>query len=62
MIDYLNYVNIKYGGVNGVKLIYEECETEYNAARSVECYQRLLTKATRRCSRGIPTARRWPMR
>ena len=44
MIDYLNYVNIKHGGVNGVKLTYEECETEYNAARSVECYQRLLNK------------------
>jgi len=41
-IDYLNYVNMKYGGVNGVKLVYKECETEYNAARSVECYQRLL--------------------
>lgn len=45
VIDYLNYVNIKYGGVNGVKLVYEECETEYNAARSVECYQRLLTNS-----------------
>ncbi len=44
VIDYLNYVNIKHGGVNGVKLVYEECETEYNAARNVECYQRLLTK------------------
>lgn len=44
MIDYLNYVNIKYGGVNGVKLVWEECETEYNAARNVECYQRLMTK------------------
>ena len=28
MIDYLNYVNVKHGGVNGVKLVYEECETE----------------------------------
>ena len=45
VIDYLNYVNIKHGGVNGVKIVYEECETEYNAARSVECYQRLLTNA-----------------
>lgn len=44
IIDYLNYVNMKQGGVNGVKLTYQECETEYNAARSVECYQRLLTK------------------
>jgi branched-chain amino acid transport system substrate-binding protein len=44
IIDYLNYVNMKQGGVNGVKLTYEECETEYNAARTVECYQRLLKK------------------
>lgn len=44
IIDYLNYVNMKEGGVNGVKLTYEECETEYNAARTVECYQRLLKK------------------
>jgi branched-chain amino acid transport system substrate-binding protein len=43
IIDYLNYVNMK-GGVNGVKLTYDECETEYNAARTVECYQRLLNK------------------
>src|SRR5262245_32261850 len=45
MIDYFNYVNMKQGGVNGVKIVYEECETEYNAARNVECYQRLLTNA-----------------
>jgi len=44
IIDYLNYVNLKQGGVNGVKLTWEECETEYNAARTVECYQRLLKK------------------
>ena len=44
IIDYLNYVNMKHGGVNGVQLTYEECETEYNAARTVECYQRLLNK------------------
>lgn len=43
IIDYINYMNIKHGGVDGVKLTYQECETEYNAARSVECYHRLLT-------------------
>lgn len=48
IIDYLNYVNMKHGGVNGVKLTWEECETEYNAARTVECYQRLLTKGNQR--------------
>lgn len=44
IIDYLQYVNLKEGGVNGVKLTWEECETEYNASRGVECYQRLLKK------------------
>jgi branched-chain amino acid transport system substrate-binding protein len=44
VIDYLNYVNLKQGGINGVKAVWEECETEYNAARNVECYQRLMTK------------------
>jgi branched-chain amino acid transport system substrate-binding protein len=42
-IDYFNLVNLN-GGVNGVKLTWEECETEYNAARGVECYERLKKK------------------
>ena len=42
-IDYMNYVNMN-GGVNGVMLTWEECETEYNAVKTVECYQRLLEK------------------
>ena len=42
-IDYMNYINMT-GGVNGVMLTWEECETEYNAAKTVECYQRLMTK------------------
>jgi branched-chain amino acid transport system substrate-binding protein len=42
-IDYFNLVNLN-GGVNGVKLTWEECETEYNAARGVECYERLKAK------------------
>ncbi len=44
IIDYLQYVNMKEGGVNGVQLTWQECETEYNAARGVECYQRLLKR------------------
>ena len=43
IIDYLNDRNIKHNGINGVKFIYQECETEYNAAKNVECYQRLMT-------------------
>ncbi|TVQ55410.1 MAG: ABC transporter permease [Rhodobacteraceae bacterium] len=41
IIDYLTYVNMT-GGVNGVQLVWAECETEYNAARTAECYQRLM--------------------
>ena len=39
-IDYLNMLNARDGGINGVKLTYEKCETEYNNARGVECYER----------------------
>ena len=42
-IDYFNLINAT-GGINGVKLVWEECETEYNAARGVECYERLKTR------------------
>ena len=42
-IDYWTLVNMT-GGVNGVKLIWEECETEYNASKGVECYERLKKK------------------
>jgi branched-chain amino acid transport system substrate-binding protein len=39
-IDYLTYVNEAEGGVDGVKLVYEECETEWAAEKGVECYER----------------------
>jgi branched-chain amino acid transport system substrate-binding protein len=44
MIDYMTLVNSS-GGINGVKLVWEECETEYNPSRGVECYERLKGKA-----------------
>ncbi len=43
MIDYFNLVNAN-GGINGVKMSWEECETEYNTSRGVECYERMKTK------------------
>ncbi|MBK9955340.1 MAG: ABC transporter substrate-binding protein [Rhodocyclaceae bacterium] len=43
-IDYLNYVNMK-GGIDGVQATWEECETEYNNAKGVECYERMKSKA-----------------
>jgi branched-chain amino acid transport system substrate-binding protein len=42
-IDYWTLVNMN-GGINGVKLTWEECETEYNASKGVECYERLKKK------------------
>ncbi|MBI4207097.1 MAG: ABC transporter substrate-binding protein [Betaproteobacteria bacterium] len=43
-IDYLDMINKRDGGVNGVKLTWEECETEYKNDRGLECYERLKKK------------------
>ena len=42
-VDYLKLVNAK-GGINGVKISFEECETGYATDRGVECYERLKGK------------------
>ncbi|MBY0464485.1 MAG: ABC transporter substrate-binding protein [Burkholderiales bacterium] len=42
-VDYLKLVNER-GGINGVKLSFEECETGYATDRGVECYERLKGK------------------
>ena len=42
-VDYLKLVNER-GGINGVKITYEECETGYATDRGVECYERLKGK------------------
>jgi len=43
-VDYFNLVNERDGGINGVKLIWEECETQYDTKQGVECYERLKSK------------------
>ncbi len=43
MADYMKLVNAK-GGINGVKIVLEECETGYATDRGVECYERLKGK------------------
>ncbi|HEX6321211.1 MAG TPA: ABC transporter substrate-binding protein [Burkholderiales bacterium] len=40
MLDYFKMLNDRDGGVNGVKFTWTKCETEYNNARGVECYER----------------------
>ncbi len=48
--DYINLLNKRDGGVNGVKLDLEECDFGYNTDKGVECYERLKTKG----STGMP--------
>lgn len=43
--DYLKLVNER-GGINGVKITMEECDTGYATDRGVECYERLKGKAS----------------
>ena len=42
--DYFNLLNERDGGINGVKLAWEECETQYKTDLGVECYERLKSK------------------
>jgi branched-chain amino acid transport system substrate-binding protein len=42
--DYIAMLNARDGGINGVKLTFEECETGYATDRGVECYERLKGK------------------
>src|SRR3989442_8929221 len=43
-VDYFALVNERDGGINGVKLVWEECETQYDTKQGVECYERLKGK------------------
>jgi len=43
--DYIKMINARDGGINGVKLTFEECETGYATDRGVECYERLKGRA-----------------
>ena len=42
--DYIKMINARDGGINGVKLTFEECETGYATDKGVECYERLKGK------------------
>ena len=41
--DFMELSNLK-GGVNGVMYEFKECETAYNVARGIECYERFKDK------------------
>jgi len=44
--DYLKLMNARDGGINGVKLTYEECEDQYRTNLGVECYEKLKNKGS----------------
>jgi branched-chain amino acid transport system substrate-binding protein len=44
LADYLNMLNERDGGIGGVKLIVEECETGYDTKKGVECYDSVKGK------------------
>src|SRR5271165_5777663 len=44
MHDYLTMLNERDGGIGGVKLIVDECETSYDTKRGVECYDAVKPK------------------
>ncbi|MGE3990566.1 ABC transporter substrate-binding protein [Pseudorhodoplanes sp.] len=44
MKDYLEMLNERDGGIGGVKLTVEECETGYDTKKGVECYEQVKSK------------------
>ena len=44
MNDYLQMLNERDGGIGGVRLIVEECETGYDTKKGVECYEQVKSK------------------
>jgi branched-chain amino acid transport system substrate-binding protein len=43
-IDYVTLLNERDGGIHGVPLVWEECETVWDVTRGLECYERLKAK------------------
>jgi branched-chain amino acid transport system substrate-binding protein len=44
MHDYLRMLNERDGGINGVRLVIEECETGYDTKKGLECYEAVKGK------------------
>jgi branched-chain amino acid transport system substrate-binding protein len=43
--DYILMLNARDGGINGVTINYDECETGYNTEKGVECYEKTKANA-----------------
>jgi branched-chain amino acid transport system substrate-binding protein len=46
IIDYVTLLNERDGGINGVPVVWEECETVYDDTRGIACYERLKAKGS----------------
>ena len=44
MRDYMTMLNERDGGIGGVKITFEECETGYDTKKSIECYEQGKSK------------------
>jgi branched-chain amino acid transport system substrate-binding protein len=44
LVDYMTMLNERDGGIGGVKIIVEECETGYDTKKGVECYDAVKGK------------------
>jgi len=53
-IDYVTLLNERDGGINGVPLVWEECDTVYDVPRGVECYERLKAKGATGAAAVVP--------
>ena len=42
--DFAKLIEKRDGGINGVRLVFEECETQYNTKLGIECYEKLKGK------------------
>ncbi|MBT6931814.1 MAG: ABC transporter substrate-binding protein, partial [Proteobacteria bacterium] len=46
--DYINLLNERDGGIEGVKIKHVDCETGYNTKKGVECYENIKNTAPSR--------------
>lgn len=44
MRDYLRMINARDGGVNGVRIAIDECETGFDTKKGVECYEQIKAR------------------
>jgi branched-chain amino acid transport system substrate-binding protein len=52
--DFLQMLMNRDGGINGVPLEWEECDTRYDTAAGVECYQRLKDRGAKGAAVVVP--------